>query len=147
MRHGGLAALVVGLVVAGSARASAAEGAGPIAVIVGTRSAVERVSNDDLRELYLRRRRVWPNGVPAIPVNLPASHPVRERFSTVVLGRATQDLLSYWNARYFEGITPPIVLPSPAAVRAYVAVEPGAIGYVPLTDVDGTCRTLLVLNR
>jgi hypothetical protein len=43
--------------------------------------------------------------------------------------------------------TPPTVLSSPAAIRAYLAVEPAAIGYVPAADVDETCRTLLVLGR
>jgi hypothetical protein len=42
---------------------------------------------------------------------------------------------------------PPTVLPSPAAVRVYVAAEPSAIGYVPISEVDETCRTLLVLGR
>ena|SRR2546422_11558901 len=118
-----------------------------IAVIVGQQSFLTQVSVDDLRELYLRRRRVWPNGRRAIPINLPPDHPLRERFSRIVLGRSMQDLVPYWNARYFEGITPPTVLSSPAAIRAYLAVEPAAIGYVPAADVDETCRTLLVLGR
>ena len=129
-------------------RACAEETAAPpIAVIVGRRSFVTAVSVDDLRELYLRRRRVWPNGERAIPINLPADQPLRDRFSRLVLGRATPELAPYWNARYFEGITPPTVLPSPAAVRVYVAAEPAAIGYVPASEVDDTCRTLLVLGR
>ena len=118
-----------------------------IAVIVGQQSFLTQVSVDDLRELYLRRRRVWPNGRRAIPINLPPDHPLRERFSRIVLGRSMQDLVPYWNARYFEGITPPTVLPSPAAVRAYLAAEPAAIGYVPVSEADGTCRTLLLLGR
>jgi hypothetical protein len=142
------ATLLAGLALAADLGARAEEmAAPPIAVIVGPRSPVTHVSVDDLRELYLRRRRVWPDGRRAIPINLPADHPVRERFSRLVLGRATQDLVAYWDARYFEGITPPTVLPSPAAIRAYLAAEPAAVGYVPLGDVDETCRTLLVLGR
>ena len=144
----GALALLVGWIVATPGRASAEETAAPaIAVIVGKRSFVTAVSIDDLRELYLRRRRVWANGERAIPINLPADQPLRDRFSRIVLGRATRDLAPYWNARYFEGITPPTVLPSAAAVRVYVAAEPSAIGYVPTSEVDGTCRTLLVLGR
>src|SRR5262249_46399861 len=110
--------------------ARAEEAATPaIAVIVGQESALTRISVDDLRELSPRRRRVWPDGHRAIPINLPPDHPLRERFSRLVLGRSTQELVSYWNARYFEGITPPPVLSSPAAIRAYLAVEPAAIAY------------------
>ena len=148
MRRFGAAALLAGWMATAHWGAQAEEAAAPaIAVIVGRQSVLTQVSVDDLRELYLRRRRVWPDGHRAIPINLPPDHPLRDRFSRLVLGRSTQDLVSYWNARYFEGITPPTVLSSPAAIRAYLAVEPAAIAYVPVGDVDDTCRTLLVLGR
>jgi hypothetical protein len=143
-----LAALLAALVCAMLARADAADVAhGPrIAVIVGRGSLVKEVSRDTLRDVYLRRQRVWDDGSRAIPVNLPAGNPVRERFSELVLGRSTRELVPYWNARYFEGIMPPAVLPSAAAIRAYLAAQPGAIAYVPEQDVDDTCRPLLWLE-
>lgn len=116
-----------------------------IAVVVGRDSFVREVTPDALRDIYLRRQRLWPNGASTIPINVPAGNPLREQFSTRVLGRATRDLVAYWNARYFDGIRPPIVLPSAAAVRAYVAAEPAAVGYLPLAEVDDTCRVLLTL--
>ena len=121
---------------------------GPIAVVVGTASNVDGVTVDTLRELYLRRRRLWPDGSRVTPVNLPADTEVRKTFSKRVLGRLPQDLETYWNRRYFEGITPPLVLRTPAAVCAYLAVEPTAIGYMRLEDVEHeTCRVLLVLRE
>ena len=36
---------------------------------------------------------------------------------------------------------------SAAAMRVYLAAEPSAIGYLPASEVDATCRTLLVLGR
>ena len=118
-----------------------------IAVIVGHTSFVTDVSKDQLRELYLRRQRLWPNGARAIPINLPPDSHVRERFARLVLGRSSEDLIAYWNARYFEGVTPPVVLPSASAVRAYLAAEPAAIAYLPVPDVDASCRVLLVLGE
>ncbi len=129
------------------ARGEAETGAAAIAVVVGRDSIVTQVSPDELRELYLRRQRVWPDGTRAIPINLAPGSLLRERFSQLVLGRSTRDLVSYWNARYFEGIMPPATLPSTAAVRAYLKVEPAAIAYLPLAEVDDTCRTVLVLGR
>ena len=117
-----------------------------IAIVVGRSSMIQEVSKDVLRDVYLRRQRVWPDGARAIPVNLPPGSPVRERFSQLVLGRSTAELVSYWNARYFEGIMPPAVLPSPAAIRAYVNAQPGAIAYLPAEDVDDSCRSLLLLE-
>ena len=148
MRRSGVAAALTGFLVLAHVAAGAAEPVvSKIAVIVGQKSLVTHVSVDDLRELYLRRTRLWPNGTRAVPINLPADNPLREHFSRVVLGRSTQDLVPYWNARYFEGITPPTVLPSSAAIRGYLAAEPAAIAYVPLEEVKATVRTLLVLER
>ena len=141
-------ALVVAALLSGTAaRADREATSAAIAVVVGRNSFVMAVSRDELRELYLRRQRIWPNGTRAIPINLPPDNPAREDFSKLVLGRSTRELVSYWNARYFEGITPPVVLPSPAAIRVYLTNEPGAIAYVPVSEVDDTCRTLLELER
>jgi hypothetical protein len=118
-----------------------------IAVVVGRDSAVTSVSLDDLREIYLRRRRAWSNGLPVMPINLPADDELRQRFSRRVLGRAPADLLGYWNARYFEGVTPPLVLLTPAAVRAYLQHQPEAIGYLPASEADDTLRVVLELRE
>jgi len=117
-----------------------------IAVVVGTESGVPEVTLDALRELYLRRRRVWPDGTRVIPVNLPVDNETRKSFSKRVLGRLPQDLSGYWNRLYFDGIQPPVVLRTPEAVCAYVAVEPKAIGYMRRDEVDrSACRILFVL--
>ena len=137
-------ALVVAAV---AARAEPPPAPEAIAVVVGRESFVTTVTRDELRDLYLRRQRLWPNGALAIPVNLPAGSAHREEFSKAVLGRSTADLVAYWNGRYFEGIRPPVVLPSAAAVRAYLAAEPAAIGYLPAGEVDDGCRVLLTLPR
>jgi hypothetical protein len=136
-----LAALAALVAVAGSRAEESV--ANEIAVVVGRESSLREISRDELREIYLRRQRLWPNGTLVVPVNLPAGHPLRDGFSRKILGRSVQDLVSYWNARYFEGIRPPIVLPSSAAVCAYVAAEPAAIGYVAAADVDASCRVVM----
>lgn len=117
-----------------------------IAVVVGNSSAVRSISKDALRDIYLRRQRLWSDGTRAVPINLPPDSPMREEFAKLVLGRSTQDMVAYWNSRYFEGTMPPQVLSSPAAIRGFLAAEPGAIAYIPLADVDQTCRTLLILD-
>jgi hypothetical protein len=140
-----LARLALVVAAVGAAGAEPLPAPEAIAVVVGRKSFVTAVNRDELRDLYLRRQRLWPNGALAIPVNLPPGTPLREEFSKAVLGRSSDDLVAYWNGRYFEGIRPPVVLPSAAAVRAYVAAEPAAIGYVPAGEVDDGCRMLLTL--
>lgn len=147
MRSLGLIAIVLAAgLFGGASHAAAPDDKRRIAVVAGADSDVADVTLDGLRELYLRRRRVWSNGRRAIPVNLPADSTVREAFSRQVLGRSPRDLEGYWNRRYFEGVLPPLVLQTPQAVCAYVAVERDAIGYLPLGEADrATCRVLFVL--
>ena len=137
------------LVLAGSGSEAGEPGtSGAIAIVVGSGSPIRHVTLDTLRELYLRRQRVWPNGERANPVNLPADDAVRGAFSKRVLGRLPTDLESYWRRMYFEGIRPPLVLKTPRAVCAYVAAEHSAIGYIRLEEVDReSCRVLFVLTE
>jgi hypothetical protein len=117
-----------------------------IAIVVGIGSPIRQVNVDTLRDLYLRRQRLWSNGDRAMPVNLPADDPLRAAFSKRVLGRLPGDLESYWLRLYREGVQPPLVLKTSQAVCAYVAVEHAAIGYVRPDEVDGkSCRVLFVL--
>jgi len=119
-----------------------------LAVVVGTDSPIEAVDLDELRDLYLRRQRLWPGGMSAVPVNLPADDPLRRSFSRRILGRAPNELVGYWNRRYFEGIRPPLVLQSGRAVCAYLATEPGAVGYVPTDAVDReSCRVVRMIGE
>jgi len=141
-----LAAVLLVLLATGGSIAVEAESPDSIAIVIGSGSAIRGVSVDELREVYLRRQRLWKNGLPAMPVNLPADSPVRVAFSRRVLGRRPEDLESYWRRLYFEGVRPPLVLRTSQAVCAYVAVEASAIGYVRMHEVDAaSCRVLFVL--
>jgi hypothetical protein len=146
VRRGRPIAVLLSVALLGVASSVPAEAQDRIAVVVGVSSDVRRVDVDVLREIYLRRQRVWPSGRRVMPVNLPPDHPLRDAFSRRVLGQETRDLVGYWNRRYLDGVQPPLVLKSARAVCAYVAVEPDAIGYVPAGEVDpAACRVLLAL--
>lgn len=89
-----------------------------------------------VRRIFLMRQRFWPDGTPARPVNLPASSPIRERFSLAVLQASVRDLTSYWDERYFHGTRPPVSVASEEAVLLFVARTKGAVGYVDVPKAD-----------
>jgi hypothetical protein len=90
----------------------------------------ETVGREEARRIWLLRRRFWRDGTRIVPVNLPASSPVRDQFSRAVLGRPARDLAAYWNDLWFHGTSPPAVVPSERAVLLFVARTRGAVGYV-----------------
>ncbi len=106
-----------------------------IAVIVGP-GPTQVLPQSMVAGIFLRKRQFWDNRSPIVPVNLPASHALRRNFSLWLLKRTPEDLQDYWNDRYFHGVLPPPVLASEEAMIRFVAVTPGAIGYVSACLVD-----------
>jgi ABC-type phosphate transport system substrate-binding protein len=116
-----------------------------IAVIVHPERHTE-LSLDDVAQIYLRRKRFWNDGTPVVPLNLPSTSALRERFSRLVLRQNEERLAEYWNREYFYGIFPPATLASTEAMRRYVASDPNAIGYLPASRVDGSVQVLFQLD-
>ncbi len=103
-----------------------------VAVIVHQGPGVEEMEAAQVRRVFLLRQRFWTDGSAVVPVNLPASSPIREEFSERVLGQTTRELAGYWSDLYFHGTQPPRVLDSEEAVLLFVTRTPGSIGYVSL---------------
>lgn len=103
----------------------------PLLVIVPASHAGPAPGRAELALIFKRKKLFWPAGQGRIqPVNLPARDAWRLRFSEVVLGARPEALDSYWNELYFQGIRPPHVVLSGAAMLRFVADTRNAIGYV-----------------
>ena len=118
---------------------------GRVAVIVHPERHVT-LSVEEVAQIYLRRKRMWDDGSPIVPLNLPSQTHLRSRFSLRVLRQTDARLADYWNRQYFNGILPPATLASTEAIRRYVASDPNAIGYVPAAEVNGSVRVVLQLE-
>jgi len=118
-----------------------------LAIIVAKTATQGTLDTEQLAQMYLRKTRFWNDGTRAIPVNLPAAHPLRLAFSRLVLGALPEDQEAYWNEQYFHGIAPPFVLDSEEAVVQFVATTPGAIGYVNEATVTNSLRVLFYVPQ
>jgi len=137
--------IVIALILTVLAPASIADPEGRMAIIVHPdRHAT--LSIEEIAQIYLRRKRFWDDGAIIVPLNLPSQAPLRERFSQLVLNQSETRLADYWNRQYFYGILPPATLASTEAMRRYVASDPNAIGYVPVSEVDGSVHVILQLE-
>lgn len=115
-------------------------------VIVHPSSPRRSMSRAELERIYRRRSRFWPDGSAIVALNLPSSDPLRGAFSSEILHADEEAMATYWNREYFQGVRPPAVLQSTAAVRAFVAATPSAIGYVTEADLDPTVAELEILD-
>ena len=116
-----------------------------VVVIVHPSNRFDSLSRSQLNYLYFRKVSRWPWGAEAEPIDLPANDTVRREFTRELLRTAEAHLDTYWiDQRATHGLTPPAVVPDPAAAKAFVAAHPGAIGYIPAAALDNTVKVIKV---
>lgn len=127
--------LVCGLLLTGSAWAD-------ISVVVNPANA-NAVSADDLNRLFLGRASSFADGSKATPLNMAEGQAARDEFDNKVLSRSSAQLKAYWSKLVFTGKgTPPKELADDAAVKAAVAADSSAIGYISSASVDGSVKVV-----
>ncbi|WP_240222906.1 phosphate ABC transporter substrate-binding protein [Rheinheimera hassiensis] len=113
-----------------------------IAVVVNPANA-NAVSADDLNRLFLGRASSFANGSKATPLNMAEGTAARDEFDSKVLNRSAAQLKAYWSKLVFTGKgTPPKELADDAAVKAAVAADSSAIGYISSGSVDSSVKVV-----
>ena len=113
-----------------------------IAVVVNPANA-NAVSADDLNRLFLGRASSFADGSKATPLNQAEGQAARDEFDNKVLSRSSAQLKAYWSKLVFTGKgTPPKELADDAAVKAAVAADASAIGYISSASVDGSVKVV-----
>jgi ABC-type phosphate transport system substrate-binding protein len=146
MKHAGLAvtALAAGLVLITSSRVpAAAEG---YKVIVHPSNAITSLPRDQVARMFLKKTTNWPDGGPAVPVDLSDESSVRATFSKEVLKKTLSEIRSYWQQQVFSGRSvPPIEKTTDKEVIGFVEGNPKAIGYVS-AGATGEFKVLKVIE-
>lgn len=132
---------VLGLTLAAGVPASANEPNAPFKVIVNTRVAGRVIPREVLAQIYLGSVSRWGNARLISPVDLSSTSTVRQAFSAQVLGMPVEAVKLQWLRRVSAGQRPPLSKASDEDVIAFVAAEPGGVGYVShLTPIPATVR-------
>ena len=117
----------------------------PFVVIVNNANPVATLTQAELRRIFMKQSRMWPHGEPMVPVDWDSTHYLRAVFSKDVLKRSVREMAEYWVQQSMtQGLTPPSTQRSARAVLRFVASVPGAISYVPPSEVDDTVRVVAV---
>lgn len=120
-----------------------AAGAGDLVVVVNPKSGIERLSREDVINIFLGRYRRLPTGIVAEPLDLPAGAADRALFYERLVGKDQAEINAYWAQLVFSGRTPP---PRPTVgaeqVIELVSRRPGAIGYLERDAVDRRVRVV-----
>jgi ABC-type phosphate transport system substrate-binding protein len=140
-----LALLLVGPALSWST--SSAAGGDVLAVIVNKSNPTAVLAQNELRPIFQTTKKAWASGEDVVPINLPEDNALRNDFDQAVLGLDPERVARYWTDRKVRGgARPPIRVPSTSAVLKAVAAKPGAVGYVRLSEVNGSVKIVAKIS-
>lgn len=140
--------LIIALALAGIAAlpAGRAHAQEPLAVIVNRSNPVDNVTLEDLRKLCIAERKFWSDSRRATVVLRDPGQPEREAVLQSIFKMSESDYSRFFIQAEFTGEvqSAPKHLSSGVGVRRFVFNVPGAIGFVRLSEADGTVKTVRV---
>lgn len=115
-----------------------------VVVIVHRNNPVASMTADQVAQIYMGASTTFPAGGTATPLDQPEGSATRDEFLAKVLDKTSAQFKAVWSRLIFSGKgTRPKTLAGSAEVRAAVAADPAAIGFVDRASVDGTVKAVL----
>jgi ABC-type phosphate transport system substrate-binding protein len=135
--------MVIGFVLTGGAASSFAD----VVVVVNKANSVTTVKKSVLGRYFLKKTTSWESGTPVVPVDLPATDPLREEFSGWILKMSPKNVEGHWITESLTGgKAAPEIVNSGTLVKKRVASEPGGVGYIDSAEVDGSVKVIEVVE-
>ena len=138
---------LIGLLALGLATAGRAEDkADHLAVIVGKGNPLESATFAELQKYFRAEKTKGSDGNKIAIVMLAAGQPERGAALREIYKMTEGEYNKYFLQATFTGTVAaaPKALPSAAAVKKFVAETPGAIGYLPGSEVDDSVKVVKV---
>jgi ABC-type phosphate transport system substrate-binding protein len=116
-----------------------------VVVVVSSRSAVTRLTAEQVTAIFLGKINTFPNGVNAVPIDQAEGNAIRDEFYSRVASKSSAQLSAYWTRIIYTGDGyPPRQIEGDMGVRKAVAKNPEAIGYIDKSAVDSSVRIILL---
>lgn len=105
-------------------------------VIVNKDNPLVTVSRAEIEMIYLGKKKQFPDGLPAVPVDLPADSSLRREFFADVLGKGEESYRLYWVRMIFSGKgQPPLTLGAEDEAVRFVSQNKGGIAFVDSSGI------------
>ena len=116
-----------------------------VLVVVSAEAPVTRLTNSDLRDIYLGRRTLIVNGVQVVPLDLTEGTAARSEFYTHYTGQTPAQIKAHWARQIFTGRgQPPQALASSRAVVERLVSDVKALGYIDPSFLDERLRVVTI---
>ena len=118
-----------------------------VVVIVNPNSSVSEIDDTWLGAIFLGKRKDFPDGSSAVPVEQKPGTSARDEFNEKIINKEEAELRAYWAQRIFSGKgLPPTIVSGDADVKKLVSENPAMIGYIDASKVDETVKVILKLE-
>lgn len=117
-----------------------------MAIIVHQSNPVSDLTLAELRRIFMLETQTWPHGRKITLVLGEKGQPGRAEIIRLICGFSEADYDRHILLQTFRGNVGlgPRAIRSPAAILRFVFNAPGAIGYVPAEQLDGSTKVLRV---
>ncbi|MCE1229564.1 MAG: hypothetical protein LWX11_08780 [Firmicutes bacterium] len=122
--------------------------AGAPVVIVNPSSGVDRLTRDEVTNIFMGRQKRLAGNVVAVPVEQAQPTTLRIAFYRLLVNKELPEISAYWARLFFSGqAQPPRQVASVSEVLEFVSQNRGAVGVVDGAKVDGRVRVVLDLGK
>lgn len=116
-----------------------------LVVVAHPKCGVERLSREEVINIYLGRYRRLSDSLTAEPIDLAGDHESKVMFYRRLVGKSLPEINAYWARLIFSGKTqPPQTVASTEEALQRVAARPGALAYVDRSKVD---RRVIIVHE
>jgi len=110
-------------------------------VVMRAQQVVEKLSREEVTNIFMGRFRTLPSGNPARPIDQPRDTPLRTQFYQRLVNKDQASINAYWSRLHFSGkAVPPLQASSEDEVIRQALAQPGGIAYVRRSQVDDRLR-------
>jgi len=103
----------------------------------------DNVTRKEIERLYCGRTRSLTNGTRLMPLDQKIGAESRAQFYETILGKTPVDIKIQRSRKVFSGFVRPLKqYKNDAALKAFVASEPGYVGYIDKSQVDETVKVI-----
>ena len=111
--------------------------------VVSAKSPANALSKNQLVDIFLGKASRFPDGTPAVPIDLAEGSSTRDEFYARYAGKSPAQLTAHWSKIIFTGRgQPPREVATGAELKKRLATIPGAIGYLDQDQVDASVQVI-----
>ena len=115
-------------------------------VIVNAGLTVERLTHEEVVNIFMGRYRKLPDGSALQPLDMKGDTPERRGFYKKLLDKSLAEIDAYWARLIFSGRTlPPAALDADDEILQRVARDPSAVGYVDSSKLNNRVKAVYTL--